>query len=1030
MGATLQQKSIGRTEAPAPAPPAVRAAAAPRLQLAPAGVKVSKPSDPEEKEAESTAKKVMRMAEPGAIARSWESPYSARFAPLQIGRSSRTIARKDDMPPGATVNIKAEMAAAQMSGRPLPESVKRFMEPRFKADFSKVRVHTGDKAAALNRQVGARAFAFGNQVFFGKDKFKPDSHDGKELIAHELTHTIQQGAAVQRSEIAQRSEDVTVSHSTPEMIQGSWLSEGLDWVAGKANNIPGFRLFTLIVGTNPINGSSVDRTPANVLRGLIELVPGGGQIVQALDNHKIIDRAATWFMTQIATIANLGSKLYNAIVAFINSIGASDILLSPFETWEKGKKVFDGPIDEGKAFIKGLANGFIELIKDAILRPLGGLAQGLPGYDLLKAVLKKDPVTGDPYPRTAATVIGGFMKLAGKQDVWQKMQEANAIDRAWAWFQTAMEQLSGFCKEIPDLFIKALKSLELMDIILLPSAFIKVGKVFADFVGRFISWGIDTALKLLEIIFDVVSPGAWGYVQKTGAALKSIIQNPLPFLGNLVAAGKGGFSAFAGNFLTHLKNGLIEWLTGGLTGVYIPQALSLMEMVKFVLSILGLTWANIRQKLVAATNETAVSLMETGFEIVKKLVTEGPMAAWAEIKTQLSNLKDMAIGAITDLVVDAVVKKAIPKLISMFIPGAGFIGAIISIYDTIMVFVQKISTIIQVVTSFVNSIVAIANGQIGAAIAKVESVLARLLVLAISFLAGFAGLGSIPSKIKGAIDKIRKPIDKAIDWLIGWIVAGAKKLGKFILQAGTPKDPGKRVDLALGAAVTAAKALGNRFTGALLQPALTGIKARYGLTSVTAFQRGDDWWVSASASPKKERNLDIRGKTKPVAAPGEAVPTPSKLEPFEPAASVDFDCNVSKFVLATYRAQLTGQASGLNKISVDDWFANRAAFDGDRGSGVPQDEVREQYRQDLKARKPKMSDAQIELEMSRLAALHEPDLIAGGFNVVAKLGSRYINSSIGSQWKSRVKLLEGQAKPHKNKKKRMNVTLKAKPYTP
>ena len=48
------------------------------------------------------------------------------------------------------------------------------------------------------------------------------------------------------------------------------------------------------------------------------------------------------------------------------------------------------------------------------------------------------------------------------------------------------------------------------------------------------------------------------------------------------------------------------------------------------------------------------------------------------------------IGGITDFVVDMVVKKAIPKLIAMFIPGAGFISAILSIYDTIMVFVNKI----------------------------------------------------------------------------------------------------------------------------------------------------------------------------------------------------------------------------------------------------------------------------------------------------------------------------------------------------
>src|SRR5436189_2450178 len=98
MGAALPQKSIGRPTAPAPSPPVARAATAPRLHLADA-VRVSKPSDPAEREAESTAKKVMRMVAPEAtVARSWESPYTARFAHLQIGRAARSVARKDDSP--------------------------------------------------------------------------------------------------------------------------------------------------------------------------------------------------------------------------------------------------------------------------------------------------------------------------------------------------------------------------------------------------------------------------------------------------------------------------------------------------------------------------------------------------------------------------------------------------------------------------------------------------------------------------------------------------------------------------------------------------------------------------------------------------------------------------------------------------------------------------------------------------------------------------------------------------------------------
>src|SRR5207248_6962089 len=131
-----------------------------------------------------------------------------------------------------------------------------------------------------------------------------------------------------------------------------------------------------------------------------------------------------------------------------------------------------------------------------------------------------------------------------------------------------------------------LKALDISDMILIPKAFLKLGKVFGGFIVKFISWAGGTVWNLLEIIFDVVSPGAFDYIKKTGAALKSILKNPLPFVGNLVKAAKLGFSNFAAHFLDHLKAGLIDWLTGSLPGIYIPKAFSLVEIAKFVFSVL------------------------------------------------------------------------------------------------------------------------------------------------------------------------------------------------------------------------------------------------------------------------------------------------------------------------------------------------------------------------------------------------------------------------------------------------------------
>jgi hypothetical protein len=69
------------------------------------------------------------------------------------------------------------------------------MEPVFGADFSQVRVHTDTQANTLNRTLSARAFTTGRDIFFRQGEYRPGSSTGQELIAHELTHVVQQGGA-------------------------------------------------------------------------------------------------------------------------------------------------------------------------------------------------------------------------------------------------------------------------------------------------------------------------------------------------------------------------------------------------------------------------------------------------------------------------------------------------------------------------------------------------------------------------------------------------------------------------------------------------------------------------------------------------------------------------------------------------------------------------------------------------------------------------------------------------------------------
>lgn len=822
---------------------------------------------------------------------------------VQRAQERLTVNAPKADPSFADAETSRDIEAGTASGSPLPIDVREFMEPRFGADFGGVKIHADESAHRLSARLGARAFAYRNHIFFGGGEYRPQTEEGRALLAHELTHTIQQQAVVQRRE------EAVVSHIAPVQVQRLGLDTVLNYIADKANIIPGFRLFTIVLGVNPINMNDVDASPANVLRAAIEFMPGGGLITQALDNSGIFEKVADWVAQQVKALGMVGSAIKQALTDFLKTLGPSDFL-SPGAAWERAKGIFTGPIDQIKNTVKGFVSGIIDFVKEAILKPIAKLAEGTPSYDLLKGVMGKDPITGETADDSADLMIGGFMKLIGQQDVWENMQKSGAVAKAWAWFKGALADLKAFVLEIPPTFIAAFKSLELIDIVLVPRAFAKLAGVFGNFLGRFISWAGEAVWNLLEIIFNVVKPGAMAYVKKTGGALKGILKNPLPFVGNLGKAAKLGFQNFGSNFLTHLKAGLLDWLTGSLPGVYIPKALSLPEFGKLALSVLGLSWAQIRAKIVKALGPNGEKIMqglEAAFDVIKALVTGGPAAAWKVIQDKLTNLKDTIVDGIISFIKEAVVTKAIPKLVAMFIPGAGFISAIISIYDMVMVFVQKIAKIIQVVTAFIDSIVAIAGGAIGAAAAKVESILAGLLSLAINFLAGFAGLGKAADKVRGVITKVRDTVDKALDTAVNFIVGKAKALFGSLFGSGkgderTPAQ--KQADLDKAMKDARARQSAPQATEVSIRAGLGKIKSQYKMKSLDL--------VVDSKDDAKEK-LHIAGEINPTAqTPVVEIPNTQIVGP-----------------LGIVRKMLSWEESTLKHFFTDQIWAKVMAVPGD-----------------------------------------------------------------------------------------------------
>lgn len=192
---------------------------------------VGAPDDPLEHEADRMAEKVMRMSAPAVqrqaiedeeeeeellqakpLTRPMQNPGLRRqpvdeeeeeelLQPKSAGTSGRAIANVDAK--AAPTSVHKVLGS---SGQALSETTRGFFEPRFGHDFSQVRIHTGPQADKSAREVNAKAYTVGQRIVFAEGQFAPDTSAGRQLLAHELTHVLQQRShrapAVRRDVVA------------------------------------------------------------------------------------------------------------------------------------------------------------------------------------------------------------------------------------------------------------------------------------------------------------------------------------------------------------------------------------------------------------------------------------------------------------------------------------------------------------------------------------------------------------------------------------------------------------------------------------------------------------------------------------------------------------------------------------------------------------------------------------------------------------------------------------------------------------
>ena len=988
----------------------------------------------------------------------------------QTSPPPQRLYRKEQGQPAVTSNTAADIRSSEADGSPLPIGVRQFMEPRFGADFSGVKIHTGDKAARLNRQLSADAFAVGNNIFFGKNKFQPGSHEGRELIAHELTHTLQQGGVLRRRtvEVAGKTmwfasdgrlielpPDMTDAEATRLEAQAKAaekklgkgpapkpvpdvkklakkeekkgkpkpVAKGKKGVAGRSKGASkaGAGMATLKVGPGKVAQYLAAKARPALAKGIavlhklkqneqthddaaeklkqsekaVVIPPSEGQSKSntgqvttvnsypppAVDDKKakqqLQDSLEENFPRSIEDVDNfkrdqkaqhMGADVMKVVQRDKNAVSSTfqemehtpppvppehpPEALPPEEiapptanmdlgqgavpslqkehtdvtsytkeadarlqeegvTQEQLDMVDSGDLAEANKEKKGLQkaaqteplavqkfaqreaetvqkdlkqeekkergalktkrkaglsatakkqleakkalekkreevaskiNGIFQAAQDKVKKKLADLEnESMKRFDDGNAkatrefednvnrelgAFKADRYSGwfgwarkakdwllgmDDLPevkaifeRNRSVFVNTINKLVEDISIDNKrvIQEckdelANAtkaikeyVDKLEPGLKDignkTAEEMNGKLQEL-DQFVNK-KEEELRDKLkdkqtaaikaidekiekmkeAMSGALAKLGKLLLAAAKKFFTWALEKCGVSLSTIEGIINKGV--------AVLKAIFTQPVKFVKNLMNAAITGFKNFGINFLKHLKDALFEWLTGSLEGIKLPQTWDLKGIIGVALQMIGISYANIRKHMVTVMTEPVVAGLERTFTLVKTLITEGPMAAWEQLKEMAGEMRDAFVDAVKDFIKQKIIEEAIKWLVSLFIPGAGLIKAAIGIYDTIVFFIQKAKQIIQMVSNFLGSIAEIAAGNIAAAADAMEKGLARGLSLVISFLAQLLRMSGITDKIKNALEKIRAKVDAVLLKVAKWIADKAKPL--------------------------------------------------------------------------------------------------------------------------------------------------------------------------------------------------------------------------------------------------------------
>lgn len=180
---------------------------------------INEPNDVYEQEADAMADKVMRMPANENVQQSFFKPVvtSIQRKCTNCEEEDKIQRKESNSEAGAMSSMESYLSNIS-GGRNLNENERSFFEPRMGYDFSSVRLHTDSAANRSAKNIHALAYTHGNNIFFSPGQYQPDTNAGQKLMAHELTHVVQQNSASIQTKTIQRK-PAAIEVPAPEMVE-------------------------------------------------------------------------------------------------------------------------------------------------------------------------------------------------------------------------------------------------------------------------------------------------------------------------------------------------------------------------------------------------------------------------------------------------------------------------------------------------------------------------------------------------------------------------------------------------------------------------------------------------------------------------------------------------------------------------------------------------------------------------------------------------------------------------------------------